>query len=195
MDPNALVREIVAAFRRLEKEVLQLEDDQRPDGGGPWTKEVLTTLCKLGRKLGYTAWATGSHPNRVPDEYRDGDEWLYDASWRHSDTYDRIIFVPMVAESEWGDLKKIEEDFQKLLLARSTIRVMVYYAKDKDSDWNRRYKNRLREHVGAFNGTRGDTYLLIAYLDDKERGERGFKLKFSAIIDQGSGNLPISQTL
>ena len=92
------------------------------------TKKVLTTLCKLGQRLGYTAWATGRDPYRVPDKYRDGDEWLYDVSWCNSDisdTYDRLISVPMVAECEWDNLGEIEYDFAKLLLARATVRVMV----------------------------------------------------------------------
>ena len=98
-----------------------------------WTKKVLTILCKLGKRLGYTAWATG-----VPDEYRDGNEWLYDVMWCNSDisdTYDRLISVPMVAECEWGNLGKI-----------------IY--------------KKLREHVRTFNGARGDTYLLIAHVGD-----------------------------
>ena len=157
---------------------------------------MLVTFCKLGRDLGYTAWATGNHPNRVPDECRDGDEFLYDASWRRSDTCDRIISVPMVAESEWGVRNKVEEDFQKLLLARSKVRVMVYDAGpacNSKSD-RRLIRDQLYKQVEAFNGTKDDTYLLIAYLHVK-KGEKGnFKFKFHKITDQGPATNPNSKS-
>ena len=157
MNPNALVREIVAEFRKLEQELLQQDDSQWPQGKSEWTEKVLTILCKLGEGLGYTAWATGAPK-----------EWLYDVSWSNCDACGRLISVPMVAECEWGNLGKIEEDFEKLLLARATVRVMVYdawYAKNsyKPSEV---INKKLREHVRTFNGARGDTYLLIAYVWD-----------------------------
>lgn len=192
MNPNALVREIVAVFRELEQELLQQDEGQWPEGRVQWTKKVLTILCKLGKRLGYTAWATG-----VPDEYRDGNEWLYDVMWCNSDisdTYDRLISVPMVAECEWDNLGEIEKDFAKLLLARAAVRVMVYSA------WHARnsyepaevINKKLREHVRTFNGARGDTYLLIAYVGDVSETKW---FEFAEIVDQGPGNSPILQTL
>ena len=192
MNPNALVREIVAVFRELEQELLQQDEGQWPEGRVQWTKKVLTILCKLGKRLGYTAWATG-----VPDEYRDGNEWLYDVMWCNSDisdAYDRLISVPMVAECEWDNLEEIEYDFAKLLLARATVRVMVYSA------WNARNSDepaevinkKLREHVRTFNGASGDTYLLIAYVGDVSETKW---FEFAEIIYQGPGDSPILQTL
>ena len=193
MNRDQLVSKIVDEFRKLEQEILQLDPAQRPVQGGPWTKEILTTLCKLGKKLNYKPWASGRAPNRVPDEYGNGCEKLYDASWWKLDAFDRLISVPMVAESEWGKLEKIEEDFQKLLLTRAEVRVMVYYAKGLQRAkraWNQIYRDRLCELVGAFNGKQRDTYLLVAFLNDEERGEGGFKFKFYQITDQGPGNQP-----
>ena len=186
MNPNALVREIVAVFRELEQE---LSVSQSPEGNSEWTKKVLTTLCKLGRRLGYTAWASS-----VPNEHRDGIEWLYDVSWCNCDTYSRLISVPMVAECEWGTLEKIAYDFEKLLLARAAVRVMVYSA------WHARnsyepaevLNKKLREHVRTFNGARGDTYLLIANVGDVSETKW---FEFAEIVDQGPGNSPILQTL
>ena len=97
----------------------------------------------------------------------------------------------MVAESEWGPLREIEYDFQKLLLARAKVRVMVYDG-GVASERNRKNKpilKRLHELVGAFNGTEGDTYLLIPYLHVKGK-KGGFKFKFYQITDQGPGNQP-----
>ena len=82
-----LVRKIVAEFRKLEQELLQQDGSQWPEGRRQWTKKVLTTLCKLGRCLGYTAWATG-----------DPKEWLYDVSWYNCDTCGRPL------PNDWGNL-------------------------------------------------------------------------------------------
>ena len=90
MNRDQLVGKIVAAFRRLEQEILQRGPAQGPQSDAPWTKEILITLCNLGRNEGYESWAT----NRIPDEYRDGGEFLYDASWRESDCSCRIISFP-----------------------------------------------------------------------------------------------------
>ena len=191
MNPNALVREIVAEFRKLEQELLQQDDSQWPEGRRQWTKKVLTTLCKLGKGLGHMAWATG-----VPDEYHLGNEWLYDVIWCNCDsTYGRLISVPMVAECEWGALEDIAYDFEKLLLARAAVRVMVYDAWNaRNSDEPVEFINeKLREHVRTFNGAHGDTYLLIALAFDA--GENGKWFEFAEIIDQGPGNSPILRTL
>ena len=179
MDPNALVRETVAAFRELEQELLKCPN-QIPHTSTEWTRLVLTTLCDLGKRLGYTARAKNN-----------GSEWLYDACWQQFDDCNRLISVPMVAESEWNPLQEVKYDFQKLLLARSAVRVMVCHTKRIDGGAEG-VGNLLCEHVGAFNGAWGDTYLLIAYVDDSKTV---FKFKFSAIIAQGPGNLPIIQTL
>ena len=191
MNRDQLVGKIVAAFRRLEQEIPQRDPGDRPQSNGPWTKEILTTLCNLGKDLEYEAWAAGTSRNPVPNEYRKKGEFLYDASWRESDCSCRIISFPMVAESEWGPLREIEYDFQKLLLARAKVRVMVYDG-GVASEGNRKNKpilKRLHELVGAFNGTEGDTYLLIPYLHVKGK-EGGFKFKFYQITDQGPGNQP-----
>ena len=179
MDPNALVREIVAAFRELEQELLKCPN-QIPHTSTEWTRLVLTILCDLGRRLGYMAGAKNN-----------GFEWLYDVTWCQFDSSKRLISVPMVGESEWGKLEEIEYDFQKLLLARSAVRVMVCHTKQINGGAEG-VGNLLCEHVGAFNGAWGDTYLLIAYVDDSKTV---FKFKFSAIIAQGPGNPPIIQTL
>ena len=191
MTPDCLVNKIVDEFRSMEEEIQQRDSGDRPQSDEPWTREILTTLCNLGKCLNYEAWAAGTYRNPVPNEYRERGEFLYDVSWRKLDNCGRIISFPMVAESEWGGLKKIEYDFQKLLIARAQVRVMVYDggAASKRNKKNQPILNRLREQVGAFNGTQGDTYLLIPYLHVKGE-ERGFKFKFHQITYKGPGNEP-----
>lgn len=161
------VNQIVAEFRKVGREALQLEQKQ-------WTEKVLTTLCKLGEKLDYKTRATG-----VPDG---GSEFLYDAIWINTDSGNRICSVPMVAECEWGNLEQVSYDFQKLLLARSKVRVMVYWT-GANREIQEGLFDRLLEQVKTFNGTMGDTYLLIGRLPENT-------FQFHQIIDQGPGNPP-----
>ena len=189
MDMNALVSKIVAEFREREQELLQRDLSQWRNT--EWTEEMLTTLCKLGTELDYIVCASG-----VPDEYRVVNEWLYDVTWCNSDisdTYERLISVPMVAECEWGNWEEIVYDFEKLLVARATVRVMAYsawHAKDEDEPAEF-INNKLLKHVHTFNGVCGDTYLLIANVGDVS--DKWFE--FAQIVDQGPDNTPILQTL
>ena len=52
-------------------------------------------------------------------------EWLYDVLWWHENDQGYAIDIPLVAESEWGGPGKFQDDFQKLLLARSKYKVIV----------------------------------------------------------------------
>ena len=174
MNSNGIVNRIVAEFKKVEREAPRLTQKQ-------WTEKVLITLCKLGKELGYTAWATG-----VPDEYCDGNEFLYDASWHETDNCGRTISLPMVAECEWGNSGEVDYDFQKLLLARSKVRVMVYWIAQRENQ--EETCDRLRKHVGTFNGIEGDTYLLIGQF--YENTEDVFRFQFHRITDEGPGNLP-----
>ena len=175
MSSDDIVNRIAAEFRKVEREAPRLTQRQ-------WTEKVLITLCRLGKKeFGYKAWATD-----VPDKYRDGNEFLYDASWHETDNCGRIISLPMVAESEWGNPREVDYDFQKLLLARSKVRVMVYWVAMRENQ--EETCDRLRKHVGTFKGTEGDTYLLIGLF--YENTEKVFRFQFHRITDEGPGNPP-----
>ncbi len=94
----------------------------------------------------------------------------------------------MVAECEWGNLGEIVYDFEKLLLAKAAVKVMVYGWKDTKC-----VNNKLLKHVRTFNGARGDTYLLIAFVWDESSDAN--RVEFAQIIDQGPGKPPTLQTL
>jgi len=99
--------------------------------------------------------------------------------------------VPMVAESEWGDIIAIKEDFQKLLVARATVRVMVFNAEAVDGGIAA-VVNRLREMVGVFQATQaGDTFLLVAREYDEDEDE--WKFSFTEILSSGPNKRPIVQ--
>lgn len=164
MDASALVCKIVVEFKKIE------HDDPQPNGKREWTEKVLTTLCELGRRLCYTAWAT-NNPKK----------WLYDVSWsKCHKKHGRLLSVPMVAECEWGKEEDIGYDFEKLLLARAAVRVMVYGWKD-----TKRINEDFLKSVRAFQGASEDTYLLIAFVwDDSKQRNRA---EFAKIVDEGDG--------
>ena len=152
-------------------------------GDREWTKRVLTRLCRLGKNLHFSTWAAG-----VSSKYANGGEWLYDVTWLDSDDGIFLASVPMVAECEWSNIGEIESDFQKLLVVRATVRVMVYDAEYYDGKMEDS-ASRFCEWVGAFEGTRGDTFLLIAYVRDND----DWHFRFATIIAQDPGQLPILQ--
>ena len=161
MTPTTVIQQTVKAFQKLEA-VLQQEGAS--DWGDPkWTKAVLTVLCRLGHQLECTV---GASPRYVSEKNRDWGEWLFDAIWCSCDDDGRIKAVELAAESEWGNLGAIEDDFQKLLVARATVRVMVFDAGQSEGGISAVVET-LRDNVRTFQGKKGDTYLLIAYVKDE----------------------------
>ena len=77
--------------------------------------------------------------------------------------------APIVAECEWGTLGAVKDDFEKLLLARATVRVMVFNGMYREIG-TEAFANKICGWVGAFEGNqKGDTYLLVGYEEMKTR--------------------------
>ena len=97
---------------------------------------------------------------------------MYDVVWLvyspdgRKDDY--LLSVPLVAESEWGNEDAIDEDFEKLLLARATIRLMIFGGANEDNDETAKRLVRLVEHFEL--GGSDDAYLLAGY----ESNDEGF---------------------
>jgi hypothetical protein len=71
----------------------------------------------------------------------------------------------LVAESEWGGEKAIQDDFQKLLVARSKYRVMVFQGKSEIVVKDRFEK--MRRWVDKFKGILPtDRFLLVGWAQD-----------------------------
>jgi len=91
-----------------------------------WTKEIKERLCELGHKLGYKVCASNYND-------KDWGEWLFDLVWLLSDKNGYLTSVPLVMECEWDYRStNIEDDFQKLILARAHHRIMIFQQKTKD---------------------------------------------------------------
>ena len=99
----------------------------------------------------------------------------------------------MVAECEWGNFGDIEDDFQKLLVARASLRVMVCDGWwQPDDNEGRSTVDRLRQWIREFNGSRpGDTYLLIIYEWRRQR-RRSWRYRLSV---NNTDESPIAERL
>ena len=147
------------------------------------TVAIKAKLCEIGRlaRFNCTVCAAG-----LPKEKRTHGEWLYDVIWlKYHDKLDDhpISCVPLVAECEWGTTyAHIKEDFQKLLLARASVRLMIY----KDPTWHDRAwqgaewtARRLAAHINRFNRSRAeDAWMLAAW---KRTGNPGFAFTYFTI--------------
>jgi len=92
-----------------------------------WTNIIKGLLGELGQKYGYKTFAGG-----INNKYQN--EWLYDIVWYRRDSENYLENVAMVAESEWNmDFESISYDFEKLLVARSGIKLMIFQVKEDDN--------------------------------------------------------------
>lgn len=150
----------------------------------PWTRETLTALCKHGRKQHLGTWANF----RVAQQYRNGGEWLYDCCWLDYQD-DVLLEIPMAAECEWGPIDEIRDDFQKLLVSRAQVRVMICAAWCiADDQQGQATAQQISDWVRDFKGTReGDRYVLAAY----EKQDNRFRSHRYTITADGHGKPPV----
>ena len=184
MHAAEIVRNVVDRFGELEA---SLRQEPFSSSNERWTRNVLTTLCKAGQALGYKV---GANPRYVEDEFRNSPEWLYDVYWLKYDKEGWVQSMPLAAESEWGGRDKVDYDYQKLLVARAKVRVMVYEGRKRDGG-TEGFAKRFAYHVERFRGDPGDTYLLIAY----ESHDAGWGFKYHQIVAQQWGQEPTLEAL
>ena len=159
MRRERLIEAILRGFDKFEKS----EGVKSRGGGTWWTRSITDMLCRVGEELGLYVCASPKD-----GKHRSWGEWLFDDSWLDWEGYLRL--VPMVAECEWGDKGHIRDDFQKLLVARAGVRLMVC-----DAGWMRDSPGgtagQLCKWIDAFEGTQlGDTYLLVEWKRDEASG-------------------------
>ena len=138
-----------------------------------WTKAVKTKLCEIGREFGCTVCASG-----VEKADRDYGEWLYDVTWLEykKSGLTELVDAPLVAECEWDGFAAIVEDFEKLLLVRAGVRLMIFDGNYKPG--SKEIAAQLAGRVREFNGSRAeDTYLLAAW----ERNANGWSFRYFTI--------------
>ena len=151
------------------------------DSTEDWTKAVKIELCRIGREeFGLKVGASGVTPF-VPDY----PEWLYDVTWlKYND--DDLTDAVLVAECEWGEDSEIVYDFQKLLLARATLRLMIFDS-GQDPQGSQVIAERLARQAGKFKrGKAGDGWLLAAWELNGEN-ENGWSFRYFIIEPKCSG--------
>lgn len=124
---------------------------------------VKTALCRACRDLNpaLSPYATG-----VDEGAADGSEWLYDVTGLQYDNDGFLIRVALAAECEWGTQDEIYYDFEKLLLARADLRVMVF-----DGTRQPGYCELFRvfaQYVGhCAHAEIGDAWLFVAWTEER----------------------------
>ena len=143
-----------------------------------WTKAVKTKLCEIGRGR-FSCKVGASNVNKGDCDYG---EWLYDVTWLEYERAGLLIDAHLVAECEWGDFKAIVEDFEKLLLARAGVRLMIFDGNYKPG--SKGIAERLAGRVREFNGSRAeDAWLLAAWeKNDDDWSFRYFTIEMNAAI-------------
>ena len=123
-------------------------------------------MCMAGRKAfsGFPGRRLKTFASGV-DCKVDGGEWLFDVACLHYNVAGGgyLRWAPLIAESEWGTMQEVCDDFEKLLVARAGVRVLVF---DLRRNWKTmdRAAVELSRLVTAFDATDcGDAHLLAGW--------------------------------
>jgi hypothetical protein len=150
-----LVAEITKSFDSLP---LQLE---RGRSDLDWTTLLKESIGNLGEKHQWSICASGFEGHFEC-------EWLYDLIWYREGLDGHLAEVYLVLESEWGKTQSdIKFDFEKLLLAKATLKVMVFQGSEQDIPGLLTF---LERGVQAFQkSAAGETYILFAFNIDAHK--------------------------
>ena len=79
----------------------------------PWTKAVKARLYAIGNARGLKTYCHGS---------KHGGEWLLDVVWMVPNEH----HIVLAAESEWGILPHVEDDFDKLMSIKAPCKLLLF---------------------------------------------------------------------
>jgi hypothetical protein len=157
-------KEIVKALEDVATDALKAKSKGNehiwPDN--KWTKEIKNRMIELAKYHDFKA--SGS----TCDGASCG-EWLFDIAWyKYNDKPKKeLVNVFLSMEIEWGGYTDIRVDFEKLLVARTNYRVMVF-----QSNTVYKKKDELIDRIKAYQGSqKGDRYLLIGWNNKKQNFE------------------------
>lgn len=150
--PNEVIKQTLEEFNACAIDVHGIEKDE------PWTRGIKNLICKIGKERGYEVRASSS-------EEAHSTEWLYDVIWRKM-SGNKVANVGLVLECEW-ERSGIEEDFQKLLLAKAELRCMIFYTESKHNA-KREIEELIHQVVEFSRSQSGDKYLFCVWLTDEK---------------------------
>lgn len=131
-----------------------------------WTREILLQIGRLAKSgdQKYEVCAIGS------PEFEHS-EFLFDMCWlEYGPDREFLRRAALILESEWGGQQDIYHDFEKLLLGRAILKVMIFSAKSA-TEMEATY-SQLDTYVERFeDGDPSETYLLACFLGAENRFE------------------------
>ena len=145
---------ILAALQRLHENWRSVGETARQ-----WTRAVKNEIARLGSEYGFKVYAAGCDES-------DSGEWVFDLSWC---VEDKTGFqdVALAMECEWNPNGTMD-DFQKLVVARATHRVMICW-QPTIAAWNKCLEDFLKQ-VRIYKGSAvGDRYLFFCWTNDPDR--------------------------
>ena len=126
-------------------------------GGSFLQPETLSAMCRVYREAGFQCHATGGNEYAALG-------WLYDAvclRYRGEGDDRYLDRVGLVAECEYGRESCVWDDFEKLLIARSDLRVMVFNG--QLVPWCKTFRAFRNSIAACAHSLPGDAWLLAAW--------------------------------
>ncbi len=101
---------------------------ERATGNRKWAKAIKEKLGFLGHENGCMVCTSGF--NGIFER-----GWPYDLVWYQEDNKGYLLDVPLVVESDWLEkFSEVKFDFEKLLAARATHRLMICNCRTRHKD-------------------------------------------------------------
>ena len=168
-------------------------------GVAVWTKAIKTALCKVGHQSECVVACHGVNG-------ADYGEFLWDVTWWKEDTESRVrlkqatglmwsVDMPLVAECELTDktVAGIVEDFQKLLVARAGVRLMIHEhfvergeQMGEGHDRAPNMANHLAQYVQVFCRTQPDDVYLLAALQWDRNTDAEYRFRYFRLNTDGT---------
>ena len=148
------------------------------------TTAIKTKLCEIGRT--FQLWV-GAHAREVVEGLRDHGEWLYDVTWLEYEG-DLLTDAPLVAECEWRGGEEIDHDFQKLLLARAGVRLMIFNGEHKPC--TQEIVEDLARQVGRFKRSGDDDAWLLAAWEQDGDSDQGWSFRWFTVKQGAAKDFP-----
>ena len=130
----------------------------KSEGRSDWTQAAKQVLYKLGKKRRFLPCASihvgaGKH-----------DEWLLDIVW-----YSVKGGIRLAVESEWGTLAHVLDDFEKLMCAKSPLKLMLFKSANTGHS-TQEVVGQLEGYLADFRqNVQGERYLLVDFISGEHR--------------------------
>lgn len=168
---DQLEKQIIEVLKSLLESLNGKISNQDWDSDAYWTKSIKEKLYLIAKMPENNFLVATSGIDK-----KDWGEWLFDMVWyKYEDNALKDVFL--VVESEWNiEEENIQDDFEKLLVAKSRHRLMIFQA-DTEQTINRIIEsfNKIIDNFSLSN--KGDRFLYAAYNIQKEQFFFELKIK------------------